>query len=75
MNLKTTNATRVFVIDAKKDSDKITLKDPSPQMEPADVQRFYSAQHPILTNSTIEGPIMRDDTIVYTFKTIIGEKG
>lgn len=75
MALNITNAERVFIIDAKKESDKITLPDPSPAMDPVKVMRFYSGQHPELTSSKVDGPTMREDKAVYTFKTLIGDKG
>lgn len=75
MALSITNAERVFVIDAKKENDKIKLPDPSASMEPVKVMRFYSGQYPELTTAQIDGPVMDGDKAVYTFKTIIGEKG
>lgn len=75
MALKVKNAERLFVIAAKRESDNITLTDPNPSMDPIEVMRFYSGQHPELTSSSVDGPVMKDGKAVYSFQTIIGEKG
>lgn len=75
MTLKIKNALRIFILVRDKESDSITLPDPNPNMEPNDVQRFYSSEYPELTSSTVIGPSMREGNAVYSFQTIIGDKG
>lgn len=73
MALEVTNLTRKFIFE--KGKDKINLADPNPQFSIAEVSGFYASQHPELTNATISGPEINNDTAVYTFKTTIGTKG
>lgn len=54
---------------------EIQLEDPAPELSPEAVLNFYSGQYPILTTAKIEGPIIKNDQIQYTFKTIMGTKG
>lgn len=75
MALKIVNTKRVFVIKRKSESDNIKLDDPNPNMSEVDVMKFYSSQYPELTSATIIGPSMKDGNAVYSFETIIGEKG
>lgn len=75
MALKIKNTERVFIIKSKKEKDDVTLPDPNVNMEPIDVMKFYSGEHPELTSSTVTGPKMKDGKAVYEFQTIIGEKG
>jgi len=73
MALKVINTKRSFVI--KNNSKEVVLKDPNPNMEPVDVMRFYSGQYPELTSSNVSGPKIKEGIAVYTFQTIIGDKG
>lgn len=73
MALKVINTKRVFEIE--RNSKNIPLSDPNPNMEPIEVMKFYSSEYPELTSSNVSGPKMKDDCAVYTFQTIIGDKG
>lgn len=75
MTFKVKTANRIFILIREKESDNVTLPDPNPNMEPSDVQRFFSSEYPELTSSTIIGPSMKDGAAVYSFQTIIGDKG
>lgn len=75
MAFKVINADRLFIIKAKKEKDNIELADPNKTMEPVDVMKFYAGKYPELTSSTVTGPVMKSEKAVYTFQTIIGEKG
>jgi PRTRC genetic system protein C len=68
-----TKLERVFLFEEK--GQKIKLADPEPKFSPQAVQNFYANTYPILTTATIEGPIIKDDKINYTFKSTIGTKG
>ena len=75
MTLQIKNAKRIFTIIRDKESNNITLADPNPNMEPTAVMRFYSSEYPELTSSTVIGPSMKEGDAVYSFQTIIGDKG
>ncbi len=75
MTLQIKNAKRIFLLIRDKESDNVTLPDPNPNMGPEDVQRFYSSEYPELTSSTVTGPSMKEGDAVYSFQTIIGDKG
>lgn len=75
MALKSQTVQRLFVIVRKTDKDKIELPDPNPNMEVNDVMKFYSSQYPELTSSTVSGPNLENNKAVYSFTTIIGDKG
>jgi len=75
MTFKVKTANRIFILIREKESDNVTLADPNPNMEPSDVQRFYSSEYPELTSSTVIGPSMKEGDAVYSFQTIIGDKG
>lgn len=75
MALKVKNLVRVFVIAGKNNKTKNELADPNPNMEPLDVMKFYSGKYPELTSSSVSGPKVKDDKAIYTFQTIIGDKG
>jgi PRTRC genetic system protein C len=75
MALRIVNTKRVFIIKRKSEDDNIKLDDPNPNMSEHEVQRFYSSQYPELTSATVVGPSMKDGNAVYSFETIIGDKG
>lgn len=60
---------RVFIYGKRK------LSDPCPDMEPKEVLKLYSNTFPELTNSSVSGPVFKDDKMIYEFKTSIGTKG
>lgn len=75
MALTVRNADRSFILKRKKEADNVQLADPNINMSIQDVQKFYSGQYPELTNCNISGPKMEDGKAIYTFQTIIGDKG
>jgi PRTRC genetic system protein C len=55
--------------------NKIMLDDPNPNFTPEEVMNFYSNEYPELTTANITGPQLVKDSAVYSFTTIIGDKG
>lgn len=53
----------------------LILEDPDENMTTNEVLDFYSNQYPELNNSTVSGPEITKDNIVYNFSTTIGTKG
>ena len=53
----------------------VELPDPGSTMSTDDVRDLYSATYPELTTATIEGPEVRGDRLVYTFRRAAGTKG
>lgn len=74
MGLQVTTLKRTFIIKKGKGKD-IELPDPNPEMLSAEVIKFYSAEHPELTNATINGPKVENDKAVYGFNSSVGTKG
>lgn len=71
MALKSEALERAFIIEKTKQE----LEDPNPSMTPDQVMDYYSSEHPELTTATVHGPEIKDDKRVYTFKSVIGQKG
>lgn len=53
----------------------ITLADPNPAMSVQEVSDFFSNQYPELTNSSVDGPEIINDQLVFNFTTKTGTKG
>jgi len=53
----------------------IRLTDPGAEFSVSDVQNFYSANYPILTNAKIIGPEIKNDEVQYRFESTMGHKG
>lgn len=53
----------------------LDLPDPAPTMTPDEVRELYSATYPELTTATIEGPEVRGNRLVYSFRRAVGTKG
>lgn len=51
------------------------LADPAPAFTPQQVRDFYSQTYPELTNAEIEGPTVKGNRNVYTFRRAVGTKG
>lgn len=68
-----TTLPRIFSFRDKEQD--IQLADPSSSFSPESVLNFYAQTYPILTTATIEGPVIKDDTIQYKFVSQIGTKG
>ena len=73
MALSVKGMKRVFII--RKNGAGIQLSDPNPDFTPEEVMSYYSNMYPELTTSTVHGPVFKDDTVHYEFKTVIGSKG
>lgn len=65
------------VTDAKREFKygQLMLQDPDINMTPDQVKEFYASSYPELTQSVIEGPDYKEDTVEYTFKKAVGTKG
>lgn len=74
MALKVKTAERKFVLEKKKGTN-VTLKDPHPGMSVQEVMNHYSEQHPELATASVKGPDMEGEVAVYTFTTVLGDKG
>ncbi|QTD91781.1 PRTRC system protein C [Burkholderia anthina] len=51
------------------------LADPAPTFSLQQVRDFYSQTYPELTNAEIEGPTIKGNRNVYTFRRAVGTKG
>ena len=71
--LTSTHLERVFIME--ENGQKIRLSDPQATFSPQAVLNFYSATYPVLTTATVSGPVIADDTVQYTFTSVIGTKG
>lgn len=59
----------------QKGNELIALSDPNPSMTVDQVMNFYSNTYPELTTATAQGPEIKNDQSIYTFKTTLGTKG
>lgn len=73
MPLNVQGMTREFHF--QRNNKDVVLSDPDISMSPDEVMSFYSNTYPELTTSTVAGPSIKDDKLVYKFKTTIGTKG
>ncbi len=74
MPLEVTSLEREFTF--KKDSKTtIDLADPNPSMSVDDVIKFYSGEHPELTNAMVQGPTVVGDKANYSITTKAGKLG
>jgi PRTRC genetic system protein C len=64
---------RLFVLIDK--GQKIILDDPEPRWSVDAVLNFYANTYPILTTSKVSAPVIKDDSVVYTFESVMGTKG
>lgn len=51
------------------------LADPAPTFTLQQIRDFYSQTYPELTNAEIEGPVIKGNRNVYTFRRAVGTKG
>ncbi|WP_063822422.1 PRTRC system protein C [Burkholderia cenocepacia] len=51
------------------------LADPAPTFTLQQVRDFYSQTYPELTNAEIEGPVIKGNRNVFTFRRAVGTKG
>ncbi|MNL20031.1 hypothetical protein D3C87_1412610 [compost metagenome] len=54
---------------------KIILDDPEPRWSVDAVMNFYANTYPSLTTSKVSAPVIKDDSVVYTFESVMGTKG
>ena len=73
MALSVKGMERVFSM--RRNGTGIQLPDPNPDFTPDEVMSYYSNLYPELTTSTVHGPVFKDDTVQYEFRTVIGRKG
>jgi PRTRC genetic system protein C len=76
MALQTSEVARKFTL-VKSKGKSIQLEDPGHGMSALQVAKFYTGQHPELTNAEIEGPEVdrATNTISYKFVQQVGTKG
>lgn len=58
-----------------KGRELIELNDPNLTDTPDAVMSYYSNIYPELTTASVYGPVIKEDKVVYEFKTTIGTKG
>lgn len=71
--LLATELERVFIILDK--GQEIKLSDPEPKWSVEAVMNFYANTYPILTTAKVSAPLICEDTLQYTFESIMGTKG
>ena len=71
--LLATELERVFIIVDK--GQEIKLSDPEPKWSVEAVVNFYTNTYPILTTAKVSAPVIREDTLQYTFEIVMGTKG
>lgn len=71
--LLATELERVFIIFDK--GQEIKLSDPEPKWSVEAVVNFYANTYPILTTAKVSAPVIREDTLQYTFENVMGTKG
>jgi len=71
--LVATKLQRIFSFNDK--GQEIKLADPSASFSPEAVLNFYAQTYPILTNAKIDGPVIKNDAIQFSFVSTIGTKG
>ncbi|UZT98939.1 PRTRC system protein C [Chryseobacterium fluminis] len=71
--LLATELERVFIIVDK--GQEIKLSDPEPKWSVEAVMNFYANTYPILTTAKVSPPVIREDTLQYTFESVMGTKG
>lgn len=67
--MEITKLTRVFAYNG------MELADPGESFSPEDVKQIYAATFPEITAAGIEGPVTKENKLVYTFHRAIGTKG
>lgn len=71
--LLATELERVFIITDK--GQQIKLSDPEPKWSIEAVMNFYATTYPILTTAKVSAPVINEDTLQYTFESVMGTKG
>lgn len=71
--LLATHLERVFIL--KENNQDIRLSDPEPRWSVQAVMNFYANMYPILTTAKVSAPKIKDDSVEYIFKSVMGTKG
>lgn len=71
--LVTNELSRIFLYDLN--GVQLELSDPSKTMTPESVLNLYAQTYPELTTAKIEGPLILNDRVEYTFQAMLGTKG
>lgn len=71
--LLATQLERVFIF--RDNGQDIKLTDPEPRWRAEVVMNFYANTYPVLTTAKVSAPQIKDDTVVYTFESMMGTKG
>jgi len=53
----------------------VTLPDPGPDLSPEQVKDLYAATYPDLTSAQVEGPEIKGNKLVWSFRRAVGTKG
>ena len=53
----------------------VALPDPGPGLTPEQVKDVYAATYPDLTSAQVEGPELKGNKMVYSFRRAVGTKG
>ncbi len=61
--------------EIEKAGKKIQIDDPNPEMSEEEVRKFLCATYPDLTNAVLYGPEIKNEVMVYGFKTSFAPKG
>jgi PRTRC genetic system protein C len=54
---------------------EVELTDPNRSLSVSQVQDFYANQYPGITNANVNGPVIENDKLVYSFDENVGKKG
>lgn len=73
MALQVSTPKRVFKVKIK--GKMVDLPDPHPDMTLPEVVNHYKAQYPEISTATVDGPKLEENKAVYSFKTVLGDKG
>lgn len=67
--MDTTELKRVFIHNNSR------FNDPDPGMTADEVRAHLAAMHPELASASIDGPVIADGLMEFTFRTTVGTKG
>jgi PRTRC genetic system protein C len=75
MALQVETPKREFIVKKKSKKDNISLPDPHPDMTISEVINFYKGTYPEISTASVDGPKMEEGKAVYSFSTVLGDKG
>ena len=64
---------RKFVVE--RNGKKITVKDPNPNMTLDEVRKFLAITYPDILNCAIGTPEIKNEVLIYNFKSAVAVKG